>query len=98
MKLDSKSRRKRNGDAPAARAPRTATRPRVSADDLPRKSLEECVKVAQSLHSEFAGKASWDELADSLKIGLLNRICGWLPAGARSAGYPQRGLPCSARP
>lgn len=45
------------------------TRSRVSADDLPRRPLEEAIKVATELHSEYAGKAAWDQLADSLKIG-----------------------------
>jgi hypothetical protein len=43
---------------------------RVSGEDLPRKSLEDCVKVAERLHNGFAGKATpWDDLADALKIG-----------------------------
>jgi hypothetical protein len=47
-----------------------ATKPRVSAEDLPRKTLEEAIKLADAIHSSFAGQATpWNDLANALGIG-----------------------------
>jgi hypothetical protein len=43
---------------------------RLGAEDLPRKTLEEAVRVGECLHSQFAGRSTaWNDLADALKIG-----------------------------
>jgi hypothetical protein len=43
---------------------------RLGAEDLPRKALEEAVRVADCLHSQFAGQVTtWNDLADALAIG-----------------------------
>lgn len=67
----SRSSQLKNYRAPSSTAKkvgRGATR--LAADDLPRRTLEEAVRVADCLHSQFAGHpTSWNDLADALKIG-----------------------------
>jgi len=42
---------------------------RVSAEDLPRRALEDCTAVAKQLYQAFAGqKTEWDDLAAALEI------------------------------
>jgi hypothetical protein len=72
--MSAKSAKKRAAAKKSPAAPVTAKNTkspgaRVSADDLPRKSIEEAIRVAETLHGEFAGSAGWDQLADALKIG-----------------------------
>jgi hypothetical protein len=44
---------------------------RLAADDLPRKTLEEAIRVADCLHSQFAGHPTgWNDLADAF-VGIL---------------------------
>lgn len=55
----------------AAPEPPGSGKPRVSAEDLPRKTLDEAVKVAEILHTNFAGQATtWDDIANALGIGV----------------------------
>jgi len=66
-------------------------RSRVSADDLPRKSLEEAVRVARNLHVEFAGSAAWDQLAESLKVSRQTNNTKYLFWSAMAYNLVNRG-------
>ncbi|MGJ4729095.1 hypothetical protein [Luteimonas sp. SDU101] len=47
-----------------------AGRKQVSAADLPKKPIEECINVARPIHEMYAGQpATWDELATAAGLG-----------------------------
>ena len=49
--------------------PKSGTR-QVSASELPRKTLEECLAVIRPIHEIYAGTtASWDEIAGAMGVG-----------------------------
>jgi len=59
---------------------------RISAEDLPRRSLDDVVRIADVLNREYAGgPTSWDDLADALKIGKTTNATKYLFWAA--AGY-----------
>ncbi|WOD29605.1 hypothetical protein RYH70_05945 [Alloalcanivorax xenomutans] len=51
------------------RGPKSGTK-QVSAGELPRKTLEECLEVIRPIHEIYAGAtASWDEIASAMGVG-----------------------------
>lgn len=71
-------------------ASKTATKkPRVvvSGDVLPRRSLEQVMRVAEILHTTYAGKsASWNEVSQALGIGPNSPNTKYIIWGAQSYG------------
>jgi hypothetical protein len=59
----------------------------VSGDVLPRRSLEQVIRVAEILHTTYAGKsASWTEVSQALGIGASSGNTKYLIWGAQSYG------------
>ena len=53
-----------------AQAPGQEAQIQLSGETLPRRSLEQALRVARVLHETYAGKsATWDEVAQALEIG-----------------------------
>src|SRR5690242_10588447 len=62
-------------------------RVQISSDVLPRRSLEQVMRVAEILHTTYAGKsASWAEVAQALGIGVNSPGTKYLIWGAQSYG------------
>src|SRR5688572_2458743 len=54
----------------AAKTQPKDARVQISSEVLPRRTLEQVIRVAEILHNTYAGKsASWDDLATALEIG-----------------------------
>ena len=43
---------------------------KMSTNDLPKKTLEECIAVIKPIHEIYAsGSATWDEIAGAMNVG-----------------------------
>ena len=57
----------------------------ISTNDLPRKTIEECLGVAKPIHEIYAGKsATWDELASAMGVGAKSPGTKYLIWGAQA--------------
>ncbi len=71
----------------AAKAATKKTRVVISGDVLPRRSLEQVIRVAEILHTTYAGKsASWNEVSQALGIGANSPNTKYIIWGAQSYG------------
>lgn len=74
----------------AAQVPQS-TRESVPADTLPRRSLEQALRIPETLHSVFAGKtATWDQLADAIGVGAKSPNTKYLIWSAEAYGLVTR--------
>ncbi|HEY2851220.1 MAG TPA: hypothetical protein VGJ18_00140 [Gemmatimonadaceae bacterium] len=75
VKAAKKTARKRRGGKRGAKAAAKPARVQVSATDLPRKTLEQALRVAKAMRDVLAGgPASWAEIASAMKIGAGNQM------------------------
>ncbi|TWU51508.1 hypothetical protein [Rubripirellula reticaptiva] len=75
---------KKKADAPKQTRNRTST---VSADALPRRTLEQAIRIPEVLHSTYAGKsASKKEICDTLEIGETSPNTHYLLSAAQAYG------------
>lgn len=74
---------KKSASKVASKKPRV----QISSDVLPRRSLEQVIRVPEILHNTYAGKsASWDDLAQALGIGPNSPNTKYIIWGAQSYG------------
>lgn len=75
----------------AAKTEKPKAMVRVSADTLPRRTLEQCLGIAEALHGIYAGKsATWDDLARALEISPTTASFKYLVWSAEAYGLVQR--------
>jgi len=73
--------------SPTRTATKEKQRVQISSEVLPRRSLEQVIRVAEILHSTYAGKsASWEELTQALGIASKSPATKYLIWGAQSYG------------
>ena len=69
------------------KASQTQARQTIGAEALPRRTLRDCVAIAEALHKTYAGKsASWDEISDTLSIGKKTNATKYLFWSAQAYG------------
>ncbi len=63
----------------------------IPADVLPRRTLEQVIRVAEILHNTYAGKsASWDDIAQALEIGAKSANTRYIMWAAQAYGIINR--------
>ncbi|MBX3471125.1 MAG: hypothetical protein KF878_30020 [Planctomycetes bacterium] len=50
----------------------------IAAEDLPRRTLEECLKLAEALHNIHADQATWAQLTQDLNVGAASNNTKYL--------------------
>lgn len=79
-----KSTKRKNADSISPKLLKGGQR-QIGASELPRRSLEECLTVANPIHEVYAGRsASWDEIATTLGIGTKTANTKYLMWGAQA--------------
>jgi len=74
-----------------AQAPGQEAQIQLSGETLPRRSLEQALRVARVLHETYAGKsATWDEVAQALEIGPKSPNTKYLIWAAEAYGLISR--------
>jgi hypothetical protein len=59
---------------------------KVSTTDLPRKTIEDCLRVANAIFENYGDSASFDELAVAVKLSPKNVVFKYLVWGAQAYG------------
>lgn len=68
-----------------------ASRVKISAADMPRRTLMQCVRIAEILHEVYAGKtATWDNVAKAMDVGAQSPNTKYLIWGAEAYGRVSR--------